>query len=357
MPTPISLLQSIRPDSLQGVRSLLDKARHDAVAYFPSPADWRDEILFFLLPFSDGREQNRPLLDRNKIHQLRNTASQPGMNWSQWAQSGLRWQGGTIKGIMGRLDYLQRLGITAIWIAPLYKQRVRKDTYHGYGIQDFLEIDPRFGTRKDLIELISAAHGRNIKIILDVIINHSGDNWGYIAPGAALNTETKEPTYKQFPDYYGNPADPVMKDWKTAWRNAAETPGPVQGNQLTAADDGVWPKELQNFITYTRAGNGSLNDNDLLNNNAEHKRTDFGDLKDFSLDAGGTLSFLCDCFKYWIALTDCDGFRIDTIKHISLEDARNFCGAILEFAESIGKRNFFLVGEIAGGDDNQDFVI
>jgi glycosidase len=68
------------------------------------------------------------------------------------------------------------------------------------------------------------------------------------------------------------------------------------------------------------------------------------------LDVSPTLSFLVDCFKYWIAITVCDGFRIDTVKHISLEEARNFCGAIREFADSLGKRNFLIVGEIAGGD-------
>jgi glycosidase len=46
---------------------------------------------------------------------------------------------------------------------------------------------------------------------------------------------------------------------------------------------------------------------------------------------------------YWIALTDCDGFRIDTVKHVSYEQARNFCGAVKEFATNLGKRDFFLV--------------
>ena len=60
-------------------------------------------------------------------------------------------------------------------------------------------------------------------------------------------------------------------------------------------------------------------------------------------------------YQYWIALTDCDGLRIDTLKHVSGEDGRNFCGAVKEFAESIGKSNFLLLGEVAGGDDAQEF--
>jgi hypothetical protein len=66
------------------------------------------------------------------------------------------------------------------------------------------------------------------------------------------------------------------------------------------------------------------------------------------------LGDLARCYKYWIALTDCDGFRIDTLKHVSLEEARNFCGAIKEFATNLGKSDFFLAGEIAGGDYAQD---
>jgi len=56
-------------------------------------------------------------------------------------------------------------------------------------------------------------------------------------------------------------------------------------------------------------------------------------------------------------MTDCDGFRIDTLKHITEEQARNFCGAIQEFAANLGKQNFFLVGEVAGGDDAQDYYL
>lgn len=76
-------------------------------------------------------------------------------------------------------------------------------------------------------------------------------------------------------------------------------------------------------------------------------------LRDFDLSAPGVLNDLARCFKYWIALTDCDVFRLDTLKHVSFEEARNFCGTIKEFAANIGKADFLLIGEIAGGDYNQ----
>src|SRR5919202_1697374 len=105
-----------------------------------------------------------------------------------------------------------------------------------------------------------------------------------------------------------------------------------------------------------RAGTGSLDATpaQIEDPQAEHKRSDFVDLRDFRLEAPGLLTDLALCYKYWIALTDCDGFRIDTLKHVSFEEARNFCGTIKEFASNIGKSNFFLAGEIAGGDYNEE---
>ncbi len=66
-------------------------------------------------------------------------------------------------------------------------------------------------------------------------------------------------------------------------------------------------------------------------------------LRDLRLEAPGLLSDLARCYKYWIALTGCDGFRIDTLKHVPLEEARNFCGTIREFAANLGMANFFLL--------------
>src|SRR5439155_10318940 len=126
--------------------------------------------------------------------------------------------------------------------------------------------------------------------------------------------------------------------------------------------DGVWPTELQSPECYTRAGAGDLGAGSIDDPHAEHKRTDFLDLRDLNYDPPGdphvqdpqTLAMLVRCYQYWIALTDCDGFRIDTLKHVSYEQARNFCGAVKEFAAGLGKHDFFLAGEIAGGDFNEN---
>jgi glycosidase len=327
MAFPEDTLSRPRPSSVRR-----DLALPRRTASFASPIDWRDEVLYFLLIDRFSDERARPLLDRSA-----HTAARPaGWSWQDWAQSGAeRFQGGTLRGVLSRLDYLSRLGVSTLWLSPLFKQRGHENTFHGYAIQDFLDVDPRFGDRSDLVDLVTAAHARGIRVILDVVFQHSGPNWLYAqgTPGGEL---TPVYTTGQYPfgSFRGD-----------------------QGQQIAAirgSEDGVWPRELQDGGDYTRAGSGNLGAGDIDDPNAEHKRSDFFALRDFALDAVDVLSNLARCFKYWIALADVDGFRIDTLKHVSTEQARNFCGTIKEFAANLGKQNFFLVGEIAGGDFAED---
>ena len=360
MATQADLLTPTREEDVRSVRALLDRARSLGISYTSSPADWRDEVLYFLLPDRFSDETRRDRLEREEIAELRRAESRPGWSWRDWAESGRRWQGGTIRGIATRLDYLVGLGVTAIWVGPVFKQRARLDSYHGYGIQDFLDVDRRFGTRRDLIDLVAAAHQRQVRVILDVIVNHTGDNWGYVPPEQAPSALRNEPPYRPWPDHYGNPHDPATRDWRLAWRDEFGAGLPFDA-AIAHPDEAVWPRDLQTPASYTRAGKGTFDHHgslaELADSHAEHKRTDFLTLKDIALDNPGVLAALTDCYKYWIALTDCDGFRIDTVKHMGLDDARNFCGAIREFGDTVGKRNFFLIAEVAGGEQGQDFVL
>lgn len=312
--------------------------------YYPSPQDWRDQILYFLLPdrFSNDQEKPSNLLDRNNL----GAARPAGWTWEKWAESGKNyWQGGTIQGIKSKLDYLKGLGITALWIGPLFKQRWQFNTYHGYGIQDFLEVDPHFGSRQDLVVLVEEAHKKGIRIILDIIFNHSGSNFFY--PGAKQNNcpncaDVGQAEYKDYHSqdiYYQN----------TEWYNQD---GQGASGIINDRDDAVWPQELQNMDYYSRAGTACDLSGDICDEHAVLKRSDFCNLRDFKLEDPNhdALNDLARCYKYWIALTDCDGFRIDTLKHVSLEQAQIFCNAIKEYAANLGKKDFFLVGEVSGGD-------
>lgn len=340
MPLLDNLLGQPRPESLDDVMLPASGAA------FPSSASMQDEILYFLLVdrFSDGREANRPLLNRNDLAAARpRGAGGVPFDFGAWAESGARrYQGGTIRGVQSKLGYLRALGVTMLWLSPVFKQRGHQDTYHGYGIQDFLDVDPRFGTRQDLVDLVQAAHAQGIRIILDIIFNHSGHNFNYDA--TETNNNVFEPPYRPFPDFYRR-----FGGWLNADGNATPT--------IAGSEDGVFPVELQSPERFSRAGTGDLGAGDLNDPHAEHKRSDFLTLRDLRTDDNDMLADLAKVYQYWIALTDCDGFRIDTLKHVALPEARNFCGAIKEFAASIGKKDFFLVGEVAGGSFTQDVFI
>ena len=297
---------------------------------FASPPDWRDQVLYFLLPdrFSDGREDERPLFERESPERFR------ASDRRAWMEGGRRFQGGRLEGIESKLDYLRALGVTALWIGPVWRQRADLETYHGYGIQNFLDVDPRFGTRQDLRDLIDAAHDRNMYVLLDVIYNHTGNNWFYDVDG----TPSATAVYRFQPPHTFH-----------SWRSAEGRSVPA----VLSAETGVWPHEFQNVDWYTRAGQIGRWDPEPWENplhpDNEFRRGDFFELKDLNLQRPDVLSALVRVYQYWIALSDCDGFRIDTVKHVSWEASRNFCGAIREYAESIGKENFLLLGEVTGG--------
>jgi glycosidase len=298
---------------------------------FRSPGTWRDQILYFLMPdrFSNGQETPQTLFDRTNPEHYKTKDKR------RWMDGGKKFQGGTLKGIESKLDYLKGLGVTTLWIGPIWKQRIDLETYHGYGIQNFLEIDRRFGTRQDLRDLVDAAHDRDMYVLLDIIYNHSGNNWFYSDSGQPKDTLP----YRFQPPYaFGG------------WRSEKG----LSVASIQTLEDGVWPKEFQNLNWYTRAGQIGKWDADSWENplhpDVEFRRGDFFDLKDFNLNPPqDALSALIKVYQYWIALSDCDGFRIDTVKHVPWEASRNFCGGLREYAESIGKENFLLLGEVTGG--------
>lgn len=231
-------------------------------------------------------------------------------------------QGGNLKGITRRLDYIRGLGANAIWLSPVLKnRREKRDTYHGYGIQDFLEVDPRFGTTEDLQELVRQAHVRGIYVILDIILNHTGDNWAY--PG-------------DFPYFFWREASGPF-DFGF-WRQV----DPALGLQH---DDAVWPKELQDPDCHKRRGQiRNWSDSDEAING------DFLSLKELDIRRPKVLDTLINVYRYWIATTDLDGFRVDTVKHMESSETAIFCNAVREYAKRIGKHNFFIFGEIVGDD-------
>ena len=338
-------------------------------AFFPSPAAWEDEVLYFLMldRFSDGNEQGY----RDNDGRVVTTGSTPlfraedagnavrrDADAAAWRQAGARWVGGTLRGLRSKLGYLARVGVTALWISPVLKQVPARDSYHGYGIQNFLDVDGHFGTREDLRDVVASAHAHGIRVILDIIVNHTGDVFAYDADRYPAS-DGRGGTFMD-PRWDGRP-------YRVAGlRDATGAPTLPLGtvdlvSHPSAWPDGaVWPAELQAPQTFSQRGRIDNWDHD-----PEFLEGDFFELKNVTLGERAfgpdgqeapdgfrpapSLTTMARVYQYWIAYADLDGFRIDTVKHMELGATRIFASAIHEFAESIGKENFLCVGEITGG--------
>ena len=277
--------------------------------YFNTDREWREEFIYFLM------------VDRCHDDQPRAAPKQPGR--TQGISTPNNFYGGKIKGITQNLDYIAGLGCTAIWLSPVFENN--DGAYHGYNTNNYLNIDPRFGTKQDLIDLVQAAHafvkdGKPfpIRIILDVVINHSGDNWTY--PGGHSYNYSND---QQFD--FG------------AWRRP----------------DRPIPVELRDSDLYHRRGDITGNGWDSY---PERQHGDLVGLKDYANDddaAGSELiNILIKIHCYWIREADIDGFRVDAVKHMGELACSRFCSNVREYAYSLGKRGFFLFGELASHDDD-----
>jgi len=275
--------------------------------YFNVDRDWREEVIYFLMT------------DRFQDSQTRPAVSQADRSLGFATDD--KFYGGTLRGITQHLNYVAGLGCTAIWLSPIFENNA--DAYHGYDINNYLNVDPHFGTKDDLIELVETAHAFErdgepwpIRIILDVVLNHSGNNWSY--PGDAPYLYFAD---QQFP--FG------------AWRRA----------------DRPVPTELRDPSFYHRRGQITNYDSPL-----EAQHGDIATLKDYANEDDAVGSFVVNALIkahcYWLREADVDGFRVDAVKHMNPVACSWFCSNVREYAQSLGKRHFFLFGEVATPSDD-----
>ncbi|MCX5794175.1 MAG: alpha-amylase family glycosyl hydrolase [Elusimicrobia bacterium] len=277
--------------------------------YWSSDREWREEFIYFLMVdrFHDGRER-RP-------------RSEAGRSAGSGTPEQLsRFCGGTLKGITRNIGYIQDLGCTALWLSPIFENDPdpRSDSYHGYGIWNYLNVDPRFGTKADLVALVDEAHQRNMRVFLDAVANHCGDVWYY---------EDDQPRW--FRD--------DQKSWPFGGWRRSDYPVPV---------------ELRDPEAFYRCGQIRDWGWDSF---PETQWGDFYTLKGFNNDddpAGLELQRVLNAaHKYWIREADIDGYRMDAVKHMGETAIARFCQEMREYSYELGKRNFFLFGELVAGDD------
>jgi alpha-amylase len=325
--------------------------------------DWRDEIIYQVLVdrFANGDAGNDYRVDYSSLG---------------------HWHGGDWKGLEDRLDYIQELGVTTIWISPVVKNvdtDAGFDGYHGYWTQDLDAPNPHFGDVPALRRMVASAHDKGLRVILDIVTNHMGQLFYY---DINMNGQPDDQVFGGGCDKWGNPSDPdnlypdysspdptcKVKDGQSGVKHVTEYdpefspsgviqaytslgysgPAPIVFN--TDPDTNHMPPGPSVFLnpaTFNRRGrtvNYGIGDQ-LLHG-------DFpGGLKDVATTRCDVKKAMVESYARWVEVADFDGFRIDTVKHVEPEFWRYFTQKIRQRLAKKGKKNFFIFGETFDGDD------
>lgn len=313
----------------------------------------QDEVIYFVMP--DRFENGDPSNDMGGVDGDRlSHGFDPTDNGF--------FHGGDLKGLTNRLDYIQSLGATAIWLTPIFENKpvqgppgLESAGYHGYWITDFLNVDPHIGTREDFKAFVDAAHARGMKVYMDIISNHTADVIQYrecsdtAAPGDEVGEEGC--VYRSVGDY----------PWTTRGQADGERINDGFGGASLATvesfeklDESDWayhpfvpegeegiktPGWLNDVLLYHNRGNSDFE-------GESSRMGDFAGLDDLMTEDPRVVAGFIDIYKQWITDFRVDGFRIDTAKHVNPEFWAEFSPAIVDHAKSLGIEHFHVFGEV-----------
>ncbi|WP_327171118.1 pullulanase-type alpha-1,6-glucosidase [Streptomyces sp. NBC_01336] len=247
------------------------------------------------------------------------------------------YQGGDLKGMTSRLDYIKGLGTTAIWLAPIFKNRPVQGTgkdasagYHGYWITDFTQVDPHFGTNADLTKLIEQAHRKGMKVFFDVITNHTADTVDYAEKTYGYKPKGAYP----YLDRNGRPFDDAAGMAKTDADSFPYKP---------VTTGGKTPSWLNDPTMYHNRGDSTYGGESTTYG-------DFSGLDDLWTERPEVVSGMEKIYEKWVRDFDIDGFRIDTVKHVDMDFWTQWATALDTYAARHGRKDFFMFGEVYSAD-------
>ena len=252
------------------------------------------------------------------------------------------YNGGDLAGLLDRIDYIQGLGTTSIWLTPSFKNKAvqaedKSAGYHGYWVTDFTQIDPHLGTNDELQALIDEAHSRGMKVYFDIITNHTADVIGYKEGARQPYVSKDTEPYKTAAGEAFDDRDFAGTDTFPALDAATSFPyTPV----LDAAEQNLKvPNWLNDPTLYHNRGDTTFQGEDSYYG-------DFFGLDDLFTEHPKVVSGMEEIYKTWIGDFGVDGFRIDTMKHVNNEFWQEFGPEVLSYAKAQGKDEFFMFGEV-----------
>ncbi|MBP9706075.1 MAG: hypothetical protein KBD78_00420 [Oligoflexales bacterium] len=252
--------------------------------------DWNKEIIYFLLVdrFHDGNKEN---------NSAGNPMSHQFFDGDLKNKTALKtYQGGDLQGVLDKLPYLKSLGVTTIWLSPVF-ENANKDyfgwwPYHGYHPVDLFAVEDHFGDMSLMKKLVSESQKQGLKILLDMTYNQVGPEHPFVVEKKNWKSRAFE---KWFHPHSETDGSTSIKNWN---------------DQI----------ELE---TYELMG-----------------------LPDFNQDNPNVYTYLLDTSKFWIEQTGADGFRLDAVKHVNKDFWKKINKDIKDFA---GK-DFLMLGEVFSGD-------
>eukprot|EP00971_Amphidinium_carterae_P327900 6459494-Amphidinium_carterae.1 len=280
----------------------------------PSPVDWADAVVYHVQAdrFNNGR------LDNDLVN------IDLGQQWDLKVgdQSNIPvWRhGGDFKGIKDRLPYIKDLGVDTLWVTPVLQH---DGNYHAYCATDPSTTDPGFGSPQEFRDLVAECHNYGIRFVLDIVVNHLCD---------------PETGYIERPEHVKCPRAMNESHWagvngSNEWQGA-----------LWFGKNFFPPFRQQEF--FTRCGECEYEEM-----SDEGPGSVFGDFRDgmFDYDTRNPnfQQIYTDLMKFWVGYADVDAYRLDAAKHVTEDFAAYFSTEMRDYARSLGKDNFMVVGEVA----------
>lgn len=301
----------------------------------------QDEVIYFLLPdrFDNGDTAN-------------DTGGIPGGRLDHGfdpTHEGF-YHGGDLAGLIRRLDYIQGLGATAVWLAPVFKNKPVQGEpgrefsgAHGYWITDFTTVDPHFGDEATFAAFVEAAHARGMKVYMDIIANHTADVIRY------RECPKNDCAYRSRADYpysrRGGPdGGPINEGFDGTDFDRLTDPTYAYTPYVPAGEETVKvPAWLNDPIYYHNRGDTTFAGESSLDG-------DFAGLDDLFTEHPRVVQGMIDIYGDWIDRYGVDGFRIDTARHVNSAFWQAFVPAMLERARAKGIPNFHIFGEVYDHD-------